>query len=97
MILVRALIFSAAWVAFAFGFVAWLMKRDDTAGFWLFGLFAYPLILAVFLLSEWWLAGGTSRVRHPWWTLAGQCLAGMCLYPACTWIVSWVGAAFGFF
>ncbi|OLF54011.1 hypothetical protein [Pseudomonas chlororaphis] len=97
MIVVRVLIFSLAWVAFAFGFVSWLMKRDDTAGFWLFGLFAYPLMLVLFLLSERWLAGRTSRVRHPWWTLVGQCLIGMALYPACTSLVSWVTYGLGIY
>lgn len=88
----RIAIFSASWLLFC-AISTWVVFKisDIAAGYWMLGVFAFPLIVSLFYGTDRRLSRTEFSRRNTGIYLALMCLAGMLLYWPTMILTVWLG------
>lgn len=80
-----------SWLLF-FAASTWIVfKIDDVgAGYWMLGIFAFPLFVSLFYAADHWLNRTRFADRKPVTYMSLMCLAGMLLYWPGLLLVVWL-------
>jgi hypothetical protein len=88
----RIAIFSASWLLFC-AISTWVVFEisDISAGYWMLGVFAFPLVLLLFYGADHRLSRTEFARRNTGVYMALMCLAGMLLYWPAMLLTVWLG------